>query len=491
MESIRLWCFTVALVLGTGCAHQVYSSKLTTTTPPKGVVYALPKTVLKVTIPYTVRETSRVTNGYASSSLQVVLVQKPVVIETKSVADLGHTFVLSGDDLNDDVLLEAGIEFKLNDNGLLEGVSADTTDNTLKAVQSSVSAAISVAKVLAVPKGPESPPELNAALYRINQIYREIGELVAPDIIPVVASPEAPPEVDMKVPELPGAKAPKSEPARAPAKVAAKKPIAERMAEVKKRQGLIEVLTQELEKLQAIVQTYQDKNKDVVKETELTYTLTIDPDLFDKSQADWTYKIAPDQLVKGVTSAEMPRVKLVLKGAGAQETQVSGGWKPQDKNPGFVYRAAATLPLLVQVNNTDVLQDWVSLPQLGHFASASVESKRFTTRKTSATFSNVSGALKEYKVNTGSSADKVTEAVASSLDSVQKSLLDIRYGLKIEDLQKQKELADAKKALEPSPGQSDVEKTIADLKEQANLTQAKLALEQAQRELEKFRAENK
>ncbi|WP_338277197.1 hypothetical protein [Corallococcus caeni] len=479
----------MALVLGSGCAHQVYSSKLTAAAPPRGVVYALPKTVLKVTIPYTVRETSRMVNGYASSPLQEVLVQKPVVIETKSVADLVNTFVLSGDDLNDDVLLEAELEFKVNDNGLLEGVSADSSDNTLKAVQSSVSAGISVAKTLAVAAGME-PPELTAALRRIKQIYREIGELVAFDPIPVVASPEVPSGVDVRVPETPGAKTPRLEPATAPAKAVARKSIVERTLEVKRRQGLIQALTQELEKLQAVVQTYQDKNKDVVKETELAYTLTVDPDSFDKSKADWTYEIAPDELVKGIKSAEMPKVTLVLKGAGAQTTQVNGGWKPQDRNPGFIYRATATLQLLVQVDNTDVLQDWVSIPQLGHFASASVESKRFTTRKTSATF-NGSGALKEYKVKTGSSADKVAEAVASSLDSVQKSLLDLRYGLKIEDLQKQKELADAKKALEPGPGQSDAEKTIADLKEQTQLTQAKLALEQAQLDLEKLRTENK
>lgn len=485
MKSIRSWCFTAALMLCTGCAHQVYSSKLTGTTAPKGVVYALPKTVLKVTIPYTVRETSKVENGYASSPLQEVLVQKPVVIETKSVADLGHTFVLSGDDLNDDVLLEAGIEFKLNDTGLLEGVSADTTDNTLKVVQSSVSAGLSVAKALAVPAGTQKPPALEAALDRIQQIYKEIGELVTPDIVPVAVGPEVPSGVDVKVPEMQGTKAPK------PAKAAAKRPIAVRVEEVKKRQGQIETLTQELEKLQALVQAYQDKNKLVVKETELTYTLTVDPDSFDKSGTDWVYDITPNELVKDIKAEMMPKVTLRLKGAGAQARQVSEGWKPQDKNPGFVYRATATLPLLVQIKDTDVFQDWISLPQLGHFASASVESKRFTTRKTSATFSSVSGALKEYKVNTGSSADKAAEAVASSLDAVQKSLVDLRYGLKIEDLQKQKELADAKKALEPGPEQSEVEQTLASLQEQTRLTQAKLALEQAQHELEKFRAERK
>jgi Skp family chaperone for outer membrane proteins len=125
----------------------------------------------------------------------------------------------------------------------------------------------------------------------------------------------------------------------------------------------------------------------------------------------------------------------------------------------------------------------MSYPQFGAIGVAPVRSKRFAKQKTGITVSATTGALKTYKVEGGSSAEGAASTVATALGSVQQSLLDIKVGQELELLKKQKELLDAKKALDSAPEQSAEDKKLAELRKQKELVDAELALAKAKKDL--------
>jgi hypothetical protein len=429
--------------LSIGCA----STNGLTVTPinrdKPGVVVSMPKTVLRVTILYQVDHTVELQNGFPVNHAAEVSVVKPITVQTVLVADPTATFQISPYQVADGSFLDSKLGFAFDDGGLLQSVDSEISDKTIQAIQSYVSAGISVAKIVAA-AGTGIPLELQGTISRMRTLYTEFG----------------------------------------------------RTTDDKSRKNL----KAELDTLQDVVDAYVKKNAITTTTREVTYTLDVDIEQFAwKDQtvsqgSDGTFTIQPDSLIAGVTKNQMPLVTLTLHSPWCEtvRTQRQDAWKAlldpttsdkanKDKKVkgGFPYRLPAPLKMDITSGTTQVLSTFVPIAQFGETGMVRVDSKRLGDRKTQLSFGG-NGGIKQYKIDSSSTADKLAASIATSLDSLQKSLNDIRYGVQTDALAAQRKLADAQAGVAPKdPTETEIDKLLLEKK----LVEAQVALEKAKQDL--------
>lgn len=402
MKSVRFFAIIgAALCLClSACVHSAFAARYSGNLD-EGLAYYLPKTALKVTVTYTLREETALSQGMESKT-STVLVAKPVKVVPILVPDPKNAFLVSGENISKDIFLEAGLNFKLDENGILMAIDSDVADKTAETLQSLVSAGIKIASIASI-AGSEgaAPPELIDTYERIAQIFKEMGS-------------------------------------------AFKSTSPDKLAKV-------ESLKKELEKANEVVNLYKAQNKKTYSDMDIEYTTTLDTSDFAYDEKAGLYKreIAVDGLIPGKMAPAMPAVVVKLLLAKDDYSPPDGASAASMKGKGIVYRFSRPVMTMVCVgaSGTVVFRDLINYPQFGGLARIPVDSKGGTTRKTSIGFSPKTGNLLDYDVKTGSSSDSYAKALNASLDSVQKAIIDIKYDLKAKDLDWQAKLADAEKAL--------------------------------------------
>jgi hypothetical protein len=422
--------FLAGVLAFCGCVRSVttlpYSGKLN-----HGVVYALPKTKLKISATYTVRETTAQKDGIPLTAVtNEIFIAKPVNLEALVVPDAANRFVLSGEGLIKDSRLDSSFKFQLGDNQLLTSVSAEATDKSPEIFQGLVGSALTIAKMAAVAgRGEPLPAPLPDILTRLQSIDREIGALA-----------KEPPSTNKF----------------------------ERIA----------LLTKEQDVLLGVAAKFIERNAAKVKETEVTHTWLLDVSDF-KMNGAWaeaTISIPPKKL-GDFEEGEAPRLKVQI-GLSEQElanaTQSFFASTNSKGQAGVIYRSPQ--PVRVRVTNLDkqtlILDDFVQFANVGAFNVVEVKTKTWAKRKTEITFNPGTGSLKEYGVEATSSAEAAAKALDSSLTKVQTALGDI------------KKAQDAAEATKKSPEDA----KLTDLEMQKKLVDAEANLIKAQQELDKLKS---
>lgn len=408
-----------------------------------GVVYALPRTVLKVAVTYTIREETQLEHGVVVKELApVVSVEKPVVIEPITTADQANVFVLSGEDANASWLLETNFGFKVGENGILLGADVEGKDRSIEATQQIVTAALQAAKLLAV-AGPGDADRTKAIRDRIAGIYARVAAL----------PPNAP-----------------------------------------KRLETLEQLRKELDVLLAFAATYSTTNTTRKTEREVSHVVLLDPATDCKASRDGTVCTIQPQIAPTVRAAAMPSVEVHLLVTDRDAAAATVPFFPSQDAPartGIVYRVARPVMTTVVVAQDgvrrEVSRSVVLLPQYGRYAVAPLVAKRGGRVKTVASF-DASG-MREYKVEAGSVADQAVTKLGESLESVQKGIVAVRYDLEIDALKKQKELNDARAALRPTttPEKTPEQLQLEALQRETEYTRALLDLEKLKKDLADLR----
>lgn len=435
--SERVVCVALACLLGAGCVKHVSVSPLSTTEPVRGVVYALPKTLLKVTVTYTVQEKRKLVHGAVKGDpAQSVVISKPIVIEPVNLADERARLVLQGSDLSDDWLLETNLGFAVDERGLLASVEADTKDQTLAAAKALVTAGIDAVELVTVAKSGDDEP--------LKSLRKRLEELYA--LVPTVKEGK-----DGKPTRL----------------------------------EQLDQLRKEIELLLGLIEAWSKSNTSTVSSADFVIVTLVDPEACERKDALLSCRVQPPSLGSGLPRETLPVVKLLLE---VPQTASALATTTLAARQGVAYRVPLTTRLRVEAafgGATWQLADTeVRLAQFGPIAFVDASTRPLGNRKTSATFD--AAGLRTYKVDSSSVADKALDSAAGALESSRKALTAVRYDLQLESLEKQKSLADAKKALEPK---TEDEEALAALKRKTALLQAEAELEKAKKALEDARAQ--
>lgn len=404
--------FLITIILG-GCS-KIGVATLITGTPSfvkySGIPYFLPKKVLELKITYTIRQKTQKKFGYVQQvATPEVIIIKPIEITPIVVADKLQTFYLIGKDVSES-FFESNLVVNLGEEGNIQSIGGEFSDKSLDAFQNILTAGIGIAKIIAV-AGPEEeiPVTLKDVIENIiPNIYKQIANLVS----------KTDPEVNAK----------------------------------------LETFKTQLETLYGLIENYQENNKEFFEENEYEYKEIVDPEMLTKETINGkvTYSkiIRPNEIIKGVKAQSMPPVKLILDITDIEfknlTTNIKTAMNITDDNvPGVIFRSGIPILTKITVNaeNAMVFNGYISYPQFGKYSIIPVDSKRFTKQNTSLIFQSQSGGLKEYRIESGSSAEALSQQLSTTVSALQQAVLDLNYSLKLQNLQQQKALAEAEAEL--------------------------------------------
>jgi hypothetical protein len=377
-----------------------------------GIPYFLPKKVLELKITYTVRQKVQKVSGYEQEvqSPEIIII-KPIEVTPLVVADRRQTFYLIGKNVPGSAFFESSLSVNLGEGGNIESIGGEFKDKSLDVFQSILTAGIGIAKIVALagPDKVEIPLDLKETIDRMPGMYKAIAELISkPD---------------------PGAKT------------------------------KLEELNSQLSTLYELVKKYQENNKESFKETEYIYKEIVDPEKLTKDsnpdgKVTYSMEIKPRGIIKDATSEVMPPVKLTLFITDEEFKSLTTDFKTamntkEENPPGVVFRTVVPIlaKITVNANNAMVYNGYISFPQFGKYSVIPIDSKRFTNLNTTLVFQSQSGALKEYKLVGGSSAENLSKQLSKTVDSLQQAVSDFNYNLKLQNLQHQKALTDAETEL--------------------------------------------
>lgn len=124
-----------------------------TKSPPEGLVYYLPKNLIRIKITYTVREVTRIVNGNPNPEKYDIIFKKPIEVETELVSDMDNAFVIDGKRITNSTWLKSVLEFNLFPSGLMKSVTAEIEDQSADLAKNIILTSGELAKTFVSPIG--------------------------------------------------------------------------------------------------------------------------------------------------------------------------------------------------------------------------------------------------------------------------------------------------------------------------------------------------
>lgn len=433
MKTNALRATLAATLLGlSACSHSVTTAPYKPAEQNNGMVYALPRTQLSVTVTYTLNKSVQLKNGLpVGNPVYTLTVDKPAVVTPQLIPDAGNTFIISGDGLAKDGRLDASFKFAVDDNQLLTSVSADLTDKTPQVIQSLVGSAISYAKWAAV--AGTAVKTLSAEEQAAVDLQKRYTDRIA--------------AIDRAIPGISA-------------------------SGDKDRMGELKQLVAERALLVEALATHRAANAPVKSEKDIAYTQVISvADLVEGEVA-----IKPPAAYFGLKDDNtIPKVTVALAADSTQKDNARRKLFEQitaEETEGIYYRVPSRAALTIKQGGTVLFDNTLALAELGPINKVEARYKMWAKRKTTINFSKTTGSISDYGVDTTSSAEAVTGALATSLEKAQVAATE---------LQKQKDDAKAKE-------KSAEELHLAEMEQQKKLLEAELDLIKAEKALAKEKA---
>jgi hypothetical protein len=437
---LKAWGLLAVSLITTGCVTTIqthrYGDKL-----ESGVLYYLPKTLLALHITYTVIDKVQYRSGAPDARTRSIFIEKPILLETRLQPDARYPLVIDPAVASDAALLETKFGFRVGDNGLLLSVDSTFKDRSGDFVQQLVGAAVATAKLVAsAVAGPPDKLQL-----RIATLSKEIS-----------------------------------------ATDAERDPV--------KRLATVQTLQKELNTLLAITGSLLAANRLEEQRSEVSQDLLLDPETFTAATAPggtstwYEHEIVPENLFRtadgrqNIAAGDLPKIKVSIKLATQDFTRPLTPPLATESVPGVVYRSPVPVETRLEVNTggerREVGSAYLAMAQFGRRAVAVLRSKRAGEREVHATF-GPGGGLTEYRVDSGSSADQLLQKVTSSVDVLQKTIGELRFGIPTDT-------AEARTARDQAKFEQQAQSETLALRRETEALKAQLANEQARAELKKL-----
>jgi hypothetical protein len=368
------------------------------------IVYFLPKTVLELDVPITIKTTTYRDAGVLRKDLveEKAFAAPGIKISSKLESDDRFPLKINTKKLLNSGWVDSEFTIGLNEKGLLGTMNSKSTDVTAKTIKSVVSTAVKAIEMAAV-----------VGKFRVKAI--EITD----------------PTVSQTIDELKS----KSKDRREKVENLIDRTLddIQGKTDLNKRKLLVAELTALRGQLKAEVEAYRPEYKESIS----THTLYFEPKWsinhndIDKETLKGKIHLPNEKtigvtlkLTKGVNSIAGKPVVL-LDAAFAKESLISELLGINYVEDGLLYRVPVPFDVEVIVDNQPLLKDTITLTQFGPIAKIPVHWKFMGQCETSGNFYDATGALKEFKIVTTNQSDDNSKDIQASLDSI-KQLIELQ-----------------------------------------------------------------
>jgi len=417
----KLFFLVAILSIVTSCGSYKLTSKkyVPATTLENGeLLYYLPKTVLQLKVTYSETVVTTFKNGIPSNAEPIYKV-KGIEITPVLVNDESRAFVAKS--TNPSTMLSENTNFKFNKYGVIQNLQTDYTDKTLDVVSNTLKGVVSIVKTIYAAAGEEDfKVKINTKIVAANSA-----------LIAAIA--------------------------------------ANNSNDIKKHKD-------QLSSYYELLKQYLENNKVVKTETEIKYEFIKDP-VFNSD-----INVATG--IGGMPAVTLKLTSLNNTGLASvtYDTQTNAIQTPNTVSDGLLYAIPKVCSVKATLTSRDgtitIFDNIISFPQFGDIKSISVESKRYTNKKTAVEFDPASGALTSVHTESGSSSENLSKSFAESAQLLQSTATELKYDIKIANLKKEKELKDLEDSLKDKP-----QTTAEDMQNEVELLKLKLELEKLKKAL--------
>jgi len=377
-----------------------YSSKLT---PKKNdLYYVLNKTVLEVNLTYNKKVVTKYENGIPKIENPIYTV-KQVEIKPTQIADKNELYIARGKNISHKFFLKENIDFTFNSNGSIKSVTADFVDESPESFESLISTVASIAKTVMV-AGSDEVEFVSKLKGDITKAYAKLNSAI-----------------------------------------------------LKNDAKQTTIYQKELDDLYKLLESFNEKNKSVIANSEIKFTLLVDPDDYEwSSEGTKEIELSPET---ALVATDLPPIKMILsndiKSDSTNKNVVFGEtFKTKDtdyKIPGLMYRIPSNNKIQIVASYSDIevklTEQLVKFPQYGNYGYVPVTSKIFTNRKTELTFDETNGNLTKYKTESGSSSNQMSKSMKASATTLLEAINYINYDLELKDLEHKKKVKEFEESL--------------------------------------------
>ena len=377
-----------------------YSSPETPGKIQGGIVFSLPKTILETTITYSLYEkkiwisdaqgnpkkTDKDMKPISPKSIsKIVIIDKPIQVTTKTIADPGMRFIFDVDSLNG-FSKTTDITLELTNNGLIKSANSVVQDKSKEIISNATATLVNLAKIAAV-AGTDV-----AELVLIKEVT--VSRTIDPSELAFSSSNNK------------------------------------------------------------FIATYSDKNKAtaifdsgiVVPEVTLRFTGDID---ISKS-----IQIKPDSVV----------------GKNNQPGIING----------IPYRVGSPMRVNISIDDREVYDQFQVFAQAGGLSFVPISAKAFSDITQGISFSEDGSFITKYASKGTSVGESVSAAGKDTTNAIFTGIKDVEQ-TKLDKLKKEKEILDARKALDDQESLADTQTKIDKLKKEKELIDAEIALAESKK----------
>lgn len=385
------------------CSYKLTSVKYSSELTPKkdDLYYVLNKTILQVDITYNKKVVTKYENGVPEIENPIYTVKK-VDIKPTQMADKSELYIARGKNISHKFFLKENIDFNFNPNGSIKSITADYVDESPESFESLVSTAVSIAKTVMI-AGTDEEEFISKLKKHITNTYEKLSAAI-----------------------------------------------------LKNDEKQIVVHQKKLDSLYKLLESFKEKNKSVVANSELKFTLLVDPDNYEWSDDKKEIELSPQT---DLIATDLPSIKMIISNDiqpdSTNKRVVFGETFKTKKNdhkiPGIMYRIPSNNKLQIVASYSDIQvklsEQLIQFPQYGNYGYVPVKSKIFTNRKTELTFNETNGILTKYKTESGSSSKQMSKSMKESASTLMDAINYINYDLDLKDLEHKKKVKELEESL--------------------------------------------
>jgi len=422
MKNLLITLLATVLLL-TGCSVELQSLKYTTDSPSEGVVYNLPKNLIKVEIIYNISEPFELVNGVERKMEKdaVISVDKPVKVISTLVPDETQSFVLTGDRITNNFFTKSTLDFNLTKNGILKGIDADIDDQSVEFGEKVIISAANIAKTVVAPQS-EIASQLTAKMLALttslttaqSDSEKEIINSEIQDIVNQLLT------------------------LNYDSKLMTQIIILDEEFVQNNNKDSLNIIASKIKHLQGQIKWYQENNKTFYKKKEVKYTAVLDPffiynrkEIITTKEGDkFTHEIIPTSIFPpSIKVADIPSIKVSLTNTNPKKIEL-----PTEVN-GVVVRHPASTKIDLELDNSLYGSEIVYLAQLGNISIIPVKSKRAGKVKTSIKFDETTGAIAQHRIEASSGSEKIGKSLENSTKTIQETIDYLQFEKEIKRLE--------------------------------------------------------
>lgn len=422
MKSILLKLLPGLLLL-TSCSVKLQSTKYSADNLSEGIVYSLPKNLIKVEITYSISEPFEMVNGVERKMEKdaVISVYKPIKVISTLVPDETQSFLMTGDRITNNFFTKSTLDFNLTQNGVLKAIDADIDDQSAEFGEKVIISAGNITKTIVAPQS-EIATQLNAKLSSLTNSLLTTQTDFQKDLINK--------DIQIIINQMLSL--------NYDSELMSKIIILNEEFVQNNNKDSLSIIASKIKHLQEQIKWYQQNNKTFYKTKEVNYIAVLDPFfIYNRAEIKTTkvenkfiHEIIPSNIFpSSVRPTDVPSIKVSLTNTNPKEIEL-----PSVVN-GVVVRHPSSTKIDLELNNSLYGSEVVYLAQLGNISIVPVKSKRAGKVKTSIKFDETTGAISQHRIEANSGSEKIGKLLENSTKTIQETIDYLKFEKEIKRLE--------------------------------------------------------